>query len=421
MKELSIEEKARRYDEALKKAVIAHKDEDKHLKATLERIFHALKESRDEWIRKWLIEMIEEVRKANPTNADHNGNCSEAIAWLEKQLKVEEAMRDVEQKAKAFTEAHNGETSDEILAQMRGVWWSGDKKSLAQPEKQSEKIEPKFKVGDWVVWDNKIPCHIDNIYQGKESLMYTITDAHNMTHSYSVKGFDNNAHLWTIQDATDGDVLTTVDWVFIFKKLNTKGKPVCYCHFDVESGFFIDNTYISTSSIIRPATKEQCNQLFAKMREAGYEWYAETKELKKIEVNTEELSDFERSLKHIIEEAIEDGDTHNLKADADMLLRIAQNHAWSEEDVAMLDSAIAFVSHSPFTVIGKGKSNVIAWLKSIKDRVGCEVNCTTTWKPSEEIMKGLNEIINKLAISPVIHEHGYLYDLMVNLRKKLKG
>ena len=43
------------------------------------------KESEDERIRKWLIEMVEEFRKANPTNAEHNGNCSEAIAYLEKQ------------------------------------------------------------------------------------------------------------------------------------------------------------------------------------------------------------------------------------------------------------------------------------------------------------------------------------------------
>lgn len=43
-----------------------------------------LKESEDERTRKWLIEMVEELRKANPTNAEHNGDCSEAIAYLEK-------------------------------------------------------------------------------------------------------------------------------------------------------------------------------------------------------------------------------------------------------------------------------------------------------------------------------------------------
>ena len=37
-------EKAKAYDEALKKASAAHKDEDRHLKATLERIFPELRE-----------------------------------------------------------------------------------------------------------------------------------------------------------------------------------------------------------------------------------------------------------------------------------------------------------------------------------------------------------------------------------------
>lgn len=45
-------EKAKAYDEALKKANAAHKDEDRHLKATLERIFPELKEDDDERIKK---------------------------------------------------------------------------------------------------------------------------------------------------------------------------------------------------------------------------------------------------------------------------------------------------------------------------------------------------------------------------------
>ena len=48
----------------------------------------------DERIRKWLIEMVEEIRKANPTNEEHNGNCSEAIAYLER--KKEKKMPDPE-------------------------------------------------------------------------------------------------------------------------------------------------------------------------------------------------------------------------------------------------------------------------------------------------------------------------------------
>lgn len=58
--------------------------------------FPELAESEDERIRKWLIEMVEEFRKLNPTNAEHNGNCSEAIAYLEKQKEQKPVQSDVE-------------------------------------------------------------------------------------------------------------------------------------------------------------------------------------------------------------------------------------------------------------------------------------------------------------------------------------
>ena len=45
MKELSINEKAQTYNKAIKEAYIAYKDEDRHLKSTLERIFPELKDS----------------------------------------------------------------------------------------------------------------------------------------------------------------------------------------------------------------------------------------------------------------------------------------------------------------------------------------------------------------------------------------
>ena len=53
------------------------------------------------------------------------------------------------------------------------------------------------------------------------------------------------------------------------------------------------------------------------------------------------------------------------------------------------------------------------WLKSL-----CHQK---HWKPSGEIMDGLNEVINMLADSAVIHENSYLFYIMVNLRKQLKA
>ena len=100
----------------------------------LESIFPELVESEDEKI-------ISTIRKALESKTEDLGNGvtkTACLAWLEKQASpvlsnssnngkdeqtcpdIEEAIKEVEEKAKAFTEAHKGESSDDILAQMRG-------------------------------------------------------------------------------------------------------------------------------------------------------------------------------------------------------------------------------------------------------------------------------------------------------------
>ena len=78
------EEKAKAYDEALERASIAHKDEDRHLKETLERIFPELKENDDKKIKNAILNHLKKMQ----------GNCQDdvcgvhvddAIAWVEKQ------------------------------------------------------------------------------------------------------------------------------------------------------------------------------------------------------------------------------------------------------------------------------------------------------------------------------------------------
>ena len=70
------------YKDALERARVAYKDEDRHLKATLERIFSELQESEDDIIRK---ELIEHFR----WNAQilNNFDNRDVITWLEKQQK----------------------------------------------------------------------------------------------------------------------------------------------------------------------------------------------------------------------------------------------------------------------------------------------------------------------------------------------
>ena len=77
----TVKEKAKAYDKALESAIIAYKDEDRHLKATLERIFPELKESEDERISKEIINYFKCQSIEEPSRKDtHN----KWIAWLEK-------------------------------------------------------------------------------------------------------------------------------------------------------------------------------------------------------------------------------------------------------------------------------------------------------------------------------------------------
>lgn len=103
---------------------------------------------------------------------------------------------------------------------------------------------------------------------------------------------------------------------------------------------------------------------------------------------------------------------------------------WSEEDTKMLEATIAFVKHCPFSTIGKGKNNVLAWLKALRlhpyteyergVKDGIQNKKNHQWKPSEEQMKALNEIINTLATSKYPHENDYLFNVLNGLRKGLK-
>ena len=103
MKELSLEEKARLYDEAIERAKLYNSDNVKQVvKDLITYIFPELKESEDERIRKALMQNLKE-RFGTKGNMGEGLDMPDVLAWLEKQ----------------------GE------------------------QKPSDKVEPKFKVGDW--------------------------------------------------------------------------------------------------------------------------------------------------------------------------------------------------------------------------------------------------------------------------------
>ena len=150
----------------------------------------------------------------------------------------------------------------------------------------TDKIEPKFKVGDWVVYDvynrDEYSRLIIQVYDIRDGRYYF---NNNVLFSWTIKDCDERFHLWTIQDAEDGDVLYMNNGLstctFIYKSINNTiiQKYASYNEFGFEGRHYL----VLNDGYVCPATKEQCNLLFAKMKEAGYEWDADNKELKKIE------------------------------------------------------------------------------------------------------------------------------------------
>ena len=97
MKELSIDQKAKRYDEVVERAKEKYAMfEGMQAGDVLEDIFPELKESDDEKIRKALVEMVHDTT-GDSLWIDYNVHKEDAIDWLEKQG---------EQDAITFNDAH---------------------------------------------------------------------------------------------------------------------------------------------------------------------------------------------------------------------------------------------------------------------------------------------------------------------------
>ena len=93
---------------------------------------------------------------------------------------------------------------------------------------------------------------------------------------------DRRFHLWTIEDAKDGDVLVAHECYVVFKEidgLNIK----CYCtyhYLGFKPGLYRDT--VQNKNAFLPATKEQYDAMMKAMNDAGYKWNAKTKTLEEL-------------------------------------------------------------------------------------------------------------------------------------------
>ena len=150
--------------------------------------------------------------------------------------------------------------------------------------------------------------------------------------------------------------------------------------------------WIVQENIGVPATKEQRDLLFQKMKEAGYEWDSEKKKLRKMEQNhtwseedTDMIDHIIRCLKRCGGDMVAPKQPYQKEIDWLKSIKPQPKQEWSEEDEWMLNKIIRNIEFpSGVTIYRKPIDEMISWLKSLKPQ--------NHWKPSEEQMKHLKSI-----------------------------
>lgn len=251
---MTIEQKARAYDESLERAKAIYQGSYKPdmaaiIAETLQNVFPALKESEDEdeRIRK---ELIHTINLAYDCGIAITIGCRDKyLAWLEKQRK---------------------------------------------------KVEPKFKAGDWVV------LYPSEIEANRKVVQISMVEICQLNMYWTTEGTwfgdGTDARLWTINDAKDGDVLAcNINKAEIggdIEKLPNITPTICmyqnvvkdkdyihsYCSLYDGSSLVLQNRMYYNTFVynIHPATKEQRDTLMKAMKEAGYTFDFEKKQLKKL-------------------------------------------------------------------------------------------------------------------------------------------
>lgn len=328
-------EKAKSYDKAIERAKKLYGN------GIIEEIFPELKESKDKRIREAILNGLIDCRDAPDLGWSNFGgiHINDCIAWLENQGDKDKLIQELgEYKVKYTQEVlekyiNNMSNKDDerlrktTIAFLKDFAEQGyenavecidwiEKQGEQKPQGKSaleaikeenvdnaNKVEPKFKVGEWIASNLSNSSNLLRII-GIDETNYEVVTPQGSTGVPSIRYIDKHFHLWTIEDVRDGNVLVCdidkaeiggdveklpniVSTIFIFKKLiNSRDYIHSYCHLYDKRFLGLQRTMYYNSFVynISPATKEQRDLLFKKIKEAGYGWDTEKKELKKKKV-----------------------------------------------------------------------------------------------------------------------------------------
>lgn len=274
-------------------------------------------------------------------------------------------------------------------------------------QKPTNKVEPKFKVGDWITngdytWKIVEAKPLDYILQTQDGNIVDDTISH----------VDEQFHSFTIEDAKDGDVLVDEDTnvIGIFEGIegmcwHSKLYYSCYTKelYGIECGGF------HLKEFAKPATKEQRDTLTKAMADAGYTFDFEKKELKKIEQKPSEWSDKDfmyDTLSNLTELKDRYGEGYgNVGKCIDWLKSLRPQSRWkqSEQEKAALRTAIRVMTKE------RSFPLLVSHLQNILDAF--EGESRVDWKPSKGQMEALKEACNEH-----YNPKGELYSLYEQLK-----
>lgn len=143
-----------------------------------------------------------------------------------------------------------------------GYKWDDNEKEL----KELMYNAGKFNVGDWIT-DGNATAQICSICNG----CYLYGDRCILG---DIKDVDKNYHLWSIEDAKVGDVLSNNNVICIFAGLDKDKNIFSPCMYTSQHGLevFSSGEECMGSTLLRPATQKDCDILFSELEEAGYRW-----------------------------------------------------------------------------------------------------------------------------------------------------
>ena len=396
MKELSIEEKAKRYDEAIERAKSKIKNDKDHVlyENDIIEMFPELKETEDERIRKEIIDIIDSYDVYHLKAAGLPSRIPEYIAYLEKQGEHAKFCDSI-QVGDKVTRNQDGVLVN--LSQLKRVAKKqGEQKPIG-------KVEQKFKVGDYIISNNnsEIIYHITGTGINELGNLDYVCELVGREKEYNGRIYnmrqdkvDANFRLWTIQDARDGDVLVASDGsIFLFKGVV---EGLCKHYIALTTYNIIKfneglEHYWENTSAVYPATKEQRDQLEKAMADAGYTFDFEKKELKKVEQTSADETPYPETLEKAIDLYYNsygngEGEFEHLSLEKfrDIVLTFVSDYgqkpAWSEEDKKIGKELTDFcIKCSQGSTVVNSQNDFTRWadwLKSLRPQ--------NTWKPSDE-------------------------------------